>query len=195
MNAPAAEESAPTRALREATAESHRRVEQLADWDAIFGSREGYTHFLSRLHTVISAAESGVDELLLGAGSWVADRRRAAWIAEDLAFLGLEPKVLTAPQIEFGWVKSVPEAAGVAYVLEGSALGGVHLARRARQSLGIDQRGVRYLAGNREATGSHWLRVKLWLDQVLSSPGARQQAIDAAERTFEIYSWAVKVRC
>ena len=173
----------------------HQAVEQRAEWDAIFGSLRAYCDFLARLRCVLEAAESATDPLLASAGPWAAHRRRAAWIAEDLAALHATPGVAHGAVADFSWARTSNDAAGVAYVLEGSALGGVHLAGRARHALGLGNVGTRYLHGNGKATQSHWLQVKCWLDSVLVTPSAQRQAIAAAKRTFDIYSWAVAVPC
>lgn len=194
MNVPTAQASAPSFLLREATAATHHSVEQLADWDMIFGSLDGYARFLARLHGVLAAAEAATDELLDEAGVWAKGRRRASWVADDLLALGRKPEVPAGPGGDFAWATTVGQAAGVTYVLEGSALGGVHLAARARRALGLGAEQTRYLAGHGSGTLSHWQQVKCWLDHVLTAPPAQQQAIEAANRTFEIYSRAVEAR-
>ncbi|KQP17639.1 biliverdin-producing heme oxygenase [Pseudorhodoferax sp. Leaf267] len=74
-------------------------------------------------------------------------------------------------------------ALGVAYVVEGSQLGGQVLLRRLRQS-GVDH-GLRYLQGRGEATGAHWGAFLKALRARLTQPAEIAAACRGACWAFE----------
>lgn len=108
-------------ALRQGTDDLHMRLDAgigplttKADYRAYL---QGSFAFRTALEPALHAAE---------AAGW-APICLAPAIAEDLATLGLSsPRPVTAPALE-----GIPAIAGALYVLEGSALGGVLIARRA----------------------------------------------------------------
>ncbi|MCO6044173.1 biliverdin-producing heme oxygenase [Aeoliella sp. ICT_H6.2] len=187
----------PSHTLRQATASAHHSVEQASSWTDIFASLDSYTAFLGRLRSLIAAAESAVEPHLAGAGPWVQVRRRSSWIEEDLRCLsGLEPSAdkRHGDGYDFDWVTSPAQAAGVCYVLEGSALGGVHLARQAQQLLGLEAEGTRYLAGNGSQTAAVWKQVTDWLNRLLIEPKDQLSSQQAANATFAEYELVVRAR-
>ncbi|MCA9258909.1 MAG: hypothetical protein KDA61_06900, partial [Planctomycetales bacterium] len=88
---------------------------------------------------------------------------------------------------------SLAEAAGVAYVVEGSALGGQKLADWANRRLGVSATGGgRFFHGNGTQTRAQWLGVTSWLDRVLNTDQQASLATAAAKRTFLIYASQLK---
>lgn len=197
---PSARALTPAASLRQATAAAHQSVENASSWEDIFASVDSYATFLRRLFPLIAGAEMAVEPYLVDAGSWAQERRRAAWIEEDLHFLVSDrghdvSETGECPPCaahDFGWVTSDAQAAGICYVLEGSALGGVYLARQVQQTLGLDSAGARYLAGNGAKTGALWKQVTEWLNRVLLDPKALRQAKEAADAMFAEYELVVR---
>ncbi|TJZ92921.1 biliverdin-producing heme oxygenase [Paracoccus gahaiensis] len=109
-------------ALRHGTDDLHMRL------DAGIGpltTKAEYLAYLQGSFAFRAAIEPALHAAAEAAG-W-APIRLAPTIAEDLATLGLaRPRPVTAPALE-----GLPAIAGALYVLEGSALGGVLIARRA----------------------------------------------------------------
>lgn len=127
--------------LRQATAEAHRRLDaDIACRD--LSNRDIYRRFLLGHAGVLTPLEvaletAGVERLL---PDWPQRRRRDA-LAADLAELGVRPpEARTGPSID-------GEAAlmGALYVLEGSRLGGVVLARQAAGGPPEVRNALRYL--------------------------------------------------
>jgi heme oxygenase len=82
-----------------------------------------------------------------------------------------------------------PEALlGALYVVEGSALGGVALARRLDGILGegvLD--GRRFFSGRQAETGAAWRDYLQRLSAASEAPKDRATAISAANKTFEVF--------
>ena len=127
MSAPVSSSSSTRQLLRAATADLHAEVD--ARFSGNF-SRDttAYTDFLSALAGALvplehALEESGVERIL---PDWP-ERRRAALVFADLETLAVEPPLpADAPA-----VAGEAQQFGVAYVLEGSRLGGKLLLRRA----------------------------------------------------------------
>lgn len=123
--------------LRAATAGLHAQLEARVDVERTFVSRDAYRALITSLHglhcplepRLRAALQTGVPEL-------ARLPERAALLAVDLVALGSDPA--QAPVMDtLPDLTTPPAAAGVAYVVEGSALGGAVLARLARTRLGI----------------------------------------------------------
>lgn len=112
-------------ALREATAENHRRVDDaFGRFD--LGSAGAYGDFLEAHARALPAVESAV----AAAAPWADFRPRAGCLLADIAKLGRAAPAspaLAPPSAAAAW--------GMAYVLEGSKLGGAVLAGRVAAGL------------------------------------------------------------
>lgn len=161
--------------LRQATAALHAQVDAAFSRFAL-DQPDDYRRFLRAHSRVLNAAETaleraGIAELLV---DWPTRTRRHA-LRDDLAELRCPP----APPLHLPELKDASSCWGVAYVLEGSRLGGRVLARRIRQ---VDPTApVRYL--------EHGDVAKLWpaflarFEQHASCV-AWQPMLSAAETTF-----------
>lgn len=168
-------------ALRAATSEAHDRLSMDLDPARVCATRPDYTRFLAALYGFHVAVERALGPLAL---SGVAPSPcRSALLADDLAFLGASPANLPV----MPWRTSLEAAGarfGVAYVVEGSALGGVLLGRLARDHLQLGpQHGASFFAlGSGEA--GRWRDVKAALES--DAAGAHLgPATTAAAATFE----------
>jgi heme oxygenase len=168
-------------ALRAATSEAHTRLSTSLDPSRVCATRSSYTRFLAALFGFHAAVERALGPVALsGVG---ASPRRSALLAADLQFLGTP--AATLPVMPWTTPVEAPGARyGVAYVVEGSALGGLLLGRLAREQLQLGpQYGASFFAlGSGEA--HRWRQVKAALEQDVA--GARlAPAAAAAAATFE----------
>ncbi len=122
---------------------------------------------------------------------------RAELVARDLAFLGEDRSAVDAPALlaelfaqRLRWfAREEPFAlAGVAYVLEGSTLGGrtqvVELKKRTEFSRG----GLEYLTGTTREARASFQRFAAALNQALDRDERREQAVRGAVATFEAFT-------
>jgi len=119
--------------------------------------------------------------------------RRLHFLQRDIAYLQTQcpqanvaspstgaNRLASAVASEHGWY-------GLAYVVQGSLLGGSLVRTRLMKSLGlVDHQGTEFFAGGiaPHALHLHW---KSWLaqaDQQLQRPTAIREAVEAADRTF-----------
>lgn len=172
--------------LRAATRPHHDRIEQLLAlgqpmalprYGAIIG---GFHSFLAGWEPQLRRA---MPERLHG---WLADRGRAAFAADDLAFLGRAvPSSAQAPDCLPE--PSMAAAFGSMYVIEGSALGGQVITPWLKRDLGLEPgRGASYFHGHGRRTGEMWREFRLRATaEVGADPASRRTACRAAERTFD----------
>lgn len=161
----AAEALSFTEKIRSATSGSHRRLETLPISQSIVSptlDKASYGHYLALMRDVVRDTESVVAPMLSNVFSDLKERRKLDPIDADLAFIGRRPFGQTVfRKDEIG---SVAFAAGIFYVVEGSALGGRFILNNIRQTLGFDEAsGASYFYGYGNATGSFWKR---FLDQL-----------------------------
>jgi len=182
------------KALREATAKAHDRVDAaFADFDLT--DRDSYARFLAAHADVVWPLEAALPGERVVA-DWES-RKRGALLREDLAFLrhpresgGPSPALSSSPHGEEmgprfrrddGWNFDSPAAiAGTLYVLEGSRLGGKFLSRRLpagfpRAYLDADQRAEK------------WQQLLTVIDSLLRDPAALETGLAAALATFAAF--------
>lgn len=117
------------------------------------------------------------------------ERRKSDAILADIGALGGELPVISneVPQPE---VKSYAQALGAAYVLEGSTLGGIIIAKMISKQLGIPATaGFSFFNGYGEATTEMWSKFRTFLNAL---PTAQHSAAtEAAKNTFLTFNeWA-----
>lgn len=167
-------------ALRVATGPAHEALSTGLAPEVICSDGPRYAAFLTALYGFHRAAEralAGADAVMPAPA-----RRRSELIARDLAFLGSAGRPAVMP-----WTVPLTEpgaAWGVAYVVEGSALGGLLLAKFAHRHLGLGPgRGADFFADG-AASGGRWRQVKAELGAPADAPWATA-AVAAAVETFQ----------
>lgn len=165
--------------LRAATREQHAELDQhvLALSDV-----ERYRAFLRGSFAALAPLEQALVP-------WLDEQSRVArgpLIQADLSDLGAEPAAAMAndsPPID-----SAARAWGARYVIEGSALGGVHLARGVQQALG-GSTPVRYLTVHGSELGSRWRAFTSALNAwgQTATPAEKSAACDTAGAVFAWY--------
>ncbi|PKV10584.1 biliverdin-producing heme oxygenase [Xanthomonas prunicola] len=170
-------------ALRQATQDAHRLVEAVPLMQALGHGRidsAAYAQILRRHHALLSGFEAQLSDWLttLVGNGWHY-RRRVPALREDLRALGQQPDLPVA-------LPSVADDAarwGMLYVIEGSQLGGRMIARSVRKQQPELAGALRYFElADDDPAG--WRRFQAALDRRLTTPSARDAAIDGAQAMF-----------
>jgi len=179
--------------LREATAQIHERLHGHPGLGAAASGaigRDDYRSLLARLWGFHKAFETALDEAArrLPVDIDMADRARAPMLAADLATLGLDgPAILQLPCCE-QMFQPRSEAAfmGALYVVEGSTLGGVHIARALSGLFPeTDQAGRTFFLGYGERHSLMWRGFLQRLDTFAGDATHEAEAIKGAVETFD----------
>lgn len=176
--------------LREATAASHARLETRLGLDADAIGLGRYVALLAGLHSFLGAWETQLSAALPPRlRPWFAARSRRPWARHDLAALGVasaEPGGAAPSPLPIA-LGTLPAVFGSLYVIEGSALGGLRIARQAQSLWGLDAtRGASYFHGWGAETGPRWRAFCDLLEaEIGPAPPARAAACAAAVATFD----------
>jgi heme oxygenase len=179
--------------LREATAQIHERLHGHPGLGAAASGaigRDDYRLLLARLWGFHKAFETVLDEAArrLCVDIDMADRARAPMLEADLATLGLDgPAMLQLPRCD-QMFQPRSEAAfmGSLYVVEGSTLGGVHIARALSGLFpGTDHGGRTFFLGYGERHSLMWRGFLQRLDAFAGDATHEAEAIKGAVETFD----------
>lgn len=146
--------------LRRATAADHAGVEGAFPLMGEALTAAEYVAVLRRMHGMVAAWESLCEQR--GPG-WLQpmmkERQRRTLLEEDLRVLGSEmPVAGGVPRLPE--LRSDAEFVGAMYVMEGSRLGGLMIAKHVEAVLGLDAgQGDAYFRGGGERTGGMWREV------------------------------------
>lgn len=177
--------------LRAQTRAQHERLDRGVRMGTDEVTRDGYGAFLRGSLAIVRPLERALEPH----GALELPRGRSESLSADLAHLALVDDV-ASPDVRF--VESRADAMGVAYVMEGSALGGQVLARRVAPALGLategpERAGLAYLRVHGDAPGPRWRafleRLGAW--DAEASEEDRERACRAALRTFAAYEDAL----
>ncbi len=179
--------------VRQATTDRHTALERLLQLTPPLSHRR-YLDTLLGFELFLSSWEPRIDAALpADLRPWFASRSRRGLLRLDLDHL--DPARVTKRKsgevceraVSAIELPSIAATFGAMYVLEGSALGGLIIARMARATLGLDTRnGLAYFSGVDQHTAAHWKAFqRLFEDQVGAEPAARSQACAAARQTFD----------
>jgi len=178
--------------LRQATAQIHERLhghEGLGAAASGAMARDDYRLLLARLWGFHRAFEKTLDEAArsLALDMVTADRARAPMLEADLTTLGLDPREITQLPVCEHIFRPTDEASfmGALYVVEGSTLGGLHIAR-ALSSLfdGPEGEGRTFFRGYGERHSLMWRGFLARLDAFAGDEACEASAIEGAVRTF-----------
>lgn len=170
------------RKLREVTAEAHAAIEKVALATRFLEDPVAYGRYLAALH----GFHRGVEEALLRVPDlerWLPDlaaRRKAAWLASDLAALGI-----AVPGATFeASVPDVATALGVGYVTEGSTLGGRWILAHLAPAIPAEAR--QFFGGYGAETGA---RFRAYCRAVEAHPDPDAVASAAVQTFRDMQSW------
>ena len=168
--------------LKRETAMDHERVEQSLRVMEPELDRSGYIDTLKSLYGFIRGWEIWAEEVAPGElREQVKARRRSSLLVSDLNFFAARPpeNFYLGPNLTS---TSNAEVLGAMYVIEGSTLGGQHIARHVEQVLSLAPgHGDAYFRGYGERTGEMWREMKALLQAV---PDSEANAVIFAARTL-----------
>lgn len=168
--------------LRERTRSQHARLDAAIDFHEYRITPARYGAFLRGVLAVVTPLEDALAEWPVTPDG----PSRTARLRSDLARLGI-PQAVDSARVRRP--RSLAEAYGCAYVLEGSALGGLVLARTVEESLAGDFP-TSYLRLRGPDTARAW---REWLDSLdayaaTASKDDADAACDMACATFDAYT-------
>lgn len=177
--------------LRERTRDLHRRTESAVDLMNRLDSVDSYTRLLCRFYGLYAPLECCISTVATDRANNLnlQERRKSRFLLEDLGRLGLSsdeisqiPTCKDLPEL-----KSLDEALGCLYVLEGSTLGGQIIRREVESRLGLTaETGCRFFTGYGDRTGIAWREFCEHLNSYAEEhPGAQEKIVSAAEETFQ----------
>ena len=174
--------------LRLVTASAHNRMHAHDGFAAAAAgtiSLSDYRLLLSRLYGFHRAFETVLTDARFVFGK---DRARSHLIAADLESLALDASAIS--QLPLCRSLQAPaneaEQLGGLYVLEGSTLGGVHIARALQTIVpGAGSRGRRFFLGYGARHSAMWRALVERLEGLAAAPGAVGDAERAAVKTFD----------
>ena len=170
-------------ALRAATHDIHQRLHRQPALAAVQDGtidRDAYRRLLARLYGFHIGFERAAQ----------IKPERSMWLERDLVALKLSPEQLAAKPPCRGFpTLALPEALlGALYVVEGSALGGVALARGLDGVLGIGVLdGRRFFTGHHSETGIAWRAYLARLSATAHTAEQQATIISTAIATFAIF--------
>lgn len=185
--------------LRTHTAAAHKRLEQLPVSISIIQpsvTGEHYGTYLQAMYDVVKSLEMEVFPKIKTVIADLDDRLKSKHIENDLAHIGFSSLPQTTTAVFDGSKMSIPFALGVAYVVEGSTLGGRFILKNVQSALGFDEHaGATYFAGYGNKTGSRW---KAFLDALTTyaiAHSCTDEIAEGARFAFEkIYEHLGRVR-
>ncbi len=152
--------------LKFATAAAHSRLECLLAKRGYFEGREEYIQYLQRFLAFQDEAEHALDIAITAEAvpDWN-QRRRAHLARADLATLGAPERRFPRASARLPHITSCEQVLGIAYMLEGSTLGGAYLLKQLAP-LGITAlHGGSYLASYGRDRGKMWQRFLFTLEE------------------------------
>lgn len=174
--------------LKIETAAEHSAVEDAARIMHPRLTLDEYRGYLEKSYGYYAAVEG----LLCRLGVWdalelpVEERLKLPLLVRDLEVLGTSPAsvvICDAPPD----LRTVAEAAGAAYVLEGSTLGGKVISRHVRHRLG-DAVPRSFLDCYGENIGSNWQAFRAALLRFAKSRASEDAMISGAKETFQTFT-------
>lgn len=164
------------------------------DLEARTSSLSAYRDLLARLYGFHAGWEPHV-AVILADPKFFQRRRKVELLERDLGFLGItraeiDRLPLCDPIVP---MRTPAEALGSMYVMEGSTLGGIIIARQVERSLGLGRRnGCRYFRCYGDDTGPMWTNFRAEL-LARCGPDDEGVVIATAQRTFEVLgSWLTR---
>lgn len=168
--------------LRRDTRDQHEALDRSLSVGGLTQAR--YVALLSGSLAVLEQLEPRIARLLPEFSS-----ERIVRLRQDLALLSAN----ALPDAQAPAIDEHADAWGAAYVVEGSALGGIALAKTARRDQTIDPRALSYLELRGAGTFPHWkefvARLSAWGDA--ASESEQERACATARATFDAYARAI----
>lgn len=186
-----AESSLTHAVLKSATRPWHDRTEAAVPWELGFSSESAYRELLLGWLRLIAPAEDAIQRCFPKRPAVLPEPgTMTSWLEQDLRILSEGSGRFEVPEerepADFSLVRTPAMAAGCAYVLMGSMLGGRVLSRELSRRLNIQaDTGGRYFSGLGTGTPQRWGDFVSWLNSTIVSAGDQQAAVEGAILTFE----------
>ena len=168
--------------LKERTSQVHTNLERkLLSHIQLVRDERQYIQLLSLMYGYYAALETRLDALKHAIPDY--DRRRKAQsIAHDLSTLGHQAESLKLAK-DLPEIKSIPQAMGCMYVLEGSTLGGKIISKMLLKQVPSLEDCMRFFQGYHDETMDMWQKFKQHLHQTVAEE-SHEEAQEAATETF-----------
>lgn len=173
--------------IRAATQEPHKRLHEHPITSPLVASELALAHY----RLVIAAFEGFYTALALQTPATYIDCLSLPALKKDAMALGIPTPSLppcTLPTI----INSTSSALGMLYVIEGSRLGGLMIAKNVRETLMLNESsGLAFFSGRGKNTAPQW---KSFLHRLTHECDDTERCITAAEQTFlllEQWLWTV----
>lgn len=165
-------------------------------------SKEGYLAVLARMHGFVAPMEAASASVLQLPGARLAYSptapSRLGDIEADLVFFKMAPEDIAAlPRLPgLPDMPSAAHALGVCYLLEGSRLGGLLLARSLHRQFGFTPgSGLNYFASGGADVKTLWVRFTRALTRFVDNGGDRLTVINSAMVSFaQLNNWLKGVK-
>jgi heme oxygenase len=185
--------------LREATRTEHDAIEDCLGLHKRALTLVEYTSLLKTYFGFYQPLERDLALIDWPAGSIaMSARRKAGWLASDLADLGLDDEHITSLPLcrTRRPLVTVNDGLGALYVLEGATLGGQQIMRRLGPALGISASYAgRFFSSYGASTGPMWRSFLVSLEEAGRDPGARAAIERAAIETFgNLRAWLMTTK-
>lgn len=175
-------------ALRAHTAASHQRLEDLVRIEERIGDADQYRRLLELFLGFYEPLEERLESLRGWEGIDLSARRKAPWLARDLAALGSsEQEIRSLPRCcRLPALETIEQGYGCAYVLEGSTLGGRHISAML-QATAVPEEARTFFHSYGDEVGLKWREFIAALEAF--AEGRDQAAtVETAGETFECMS-------
>ncbi|RZJ69706.1 biliverdin-producing heme oxygenase [Flavobacterium sp.] len=173
--------------LRNETTDAHTALERIPVSAAILKpevTKEEYADYLKLMFEVVSALETEVHPKISTIISDLSDRKKAKDLANDLSHIG--GTIPLDGKNPFETTNDKAFNLGIAYVVEGSTLGGRFILKNIQANLGLDENaGATYFAGYGNKTGSMWKSFLNEMTGFASKTNSENQIIAGANHAFE----------
>jgi heme oxygenase (biliverdin-IX-beta and delta-forming) len=184
--------------LRTLTSPVHERLHQHEGFAAAAAGTidlTDYRNLLARLWGFHVGFEVVLNEFVTrnGFDNDIWSRRRSPLIEADLAALGVSFVAIAGLPCckRLGWPKSWSQVMGSLYVVEGSTLGGLQIARALKSVVGLDaSEGRRFFLGYGARHAGMWQEFLNQLERCINGPADEIDAAAGATMTFLAFeSW------
>lgn len=182
----------PMTCLKEETQQAHHALEKLMYGEKLRAEKLELTEYRKLILThffVVEAIESALQEegwmQFLGPLMYE-KRRKLPALQADLQVLGIsEPH----NPLKIDFFKTAAQVLGALYVVEGSTLGGEIIHRKLLKSASLSTLpAFSYFGVYGNAIRQNWINFKSFLGENIHNPQELQLAVDAANKTFVLYS-------
>lgn len=172
--------------LRSETAQAHTALERIPVSESILKNsvtNSQYAAYLRLMYEVVVSLETRIHPQISHIITDLDDRQKSKDLENDLKLIGFQ--VPDEVKNVFDQSGNIAFSLGIAYVVEGSALGGRFILKNIQSVLGHDENsGASYFAGYGNKTGSMWKCFLSQMTQYVSETACEEDVIAGANHAF-----------